>query len=245
MKLPVRQVNKLYHWGTMNPDNVGKNGPSQEGNCLSASLCPEAWLTLARLGAEQLYSLSRDGGAFFDIGEVLHNKRLEKTRSSLLLMAISGGFVEEKTLFEVNFYADDELIGKCLYSNLDEALVEADYEEENIKQVDGYACTEKLMSFIGIGDNLRNFGSEYGIIGVVKKMSQEGLGVDGIYFGDEYDPSAFSAPRFGIFPDKVSSWSFALADRDLPRDVDLMMTLGKIKGMDIYETPKEISSLSI
>lgn len=61
---PLISFTKLYHVGTLNPENKGSD--SHEGSGLSVSVHPNEWTRIAKLGGGDLYSLSKSGNQFLD-----------------------------------------------------------------------------------------------------------------------------------------------------------------------------------
>lgn len=236
IKVPSRQLSVLYHWGTLDPSNVGKGGPSMEGNCLSASLCPETWLTVARLGAERLYSLKAKSGVFVDVQEIMKNNEWSDSKNALLRHAEDAGYVEMTKVWEVSTYCDDEFIGVINCFDYESALTEADDYEENIQVVDKLVCTPLLLSHLGLHERYKALGTEYGLIAAIKDFCLKGAKVDGIHFANAYDPENHVAPCFGIFPERVGRWSFSPA-MDIADDAELMMGLGGIKPFVIDSNP--------
>ncbi|WP_408903414.1 hypothetical protein [Methylobacterium radiotolerans] len=63
--VPIIELGRVHHVGSLDPARWGSlHRSSQEGPCLSVSLCPDAWTGIARLGGCDPHTLGRDGGIF-------------------------------------------------------------------------------------------------------------------------------------------------------------------------------------
>jgi hypothetical protein len=238
LAVPFRRVDTLYHWGTLDAKNVGKNGPSQEGDCLSASLCPDAWLSIARLGGETLYSLKSDEGRFVDLYAVQNDVDHQAVKDHLIELAVSKGFLVLRNVFEVDRYdEDDEYMGFQTYATFDEALIEANDCEDDIRPIQRLVGTEALANFVGIRPSFAfQLGELYAIFAAVKSLANEGLRIDGVYFADRLSLHNDVAPRFGVFPEKVEKWKFEQA-KNLKDDRELLKGLGKIRLLGLSSPP--------
>lgn len=238
LAVPFRRVDTLYHWGTLDSNNVGKNGPSQEGNCLSASLCPDAWLSIARLGGETLYSLKSDEGRFVDLYAVQNDATHQAVKDHLIELAVSKDFLVLKDVFEVDRYdEDDEHMGFQTYATYDEAFIEAGEREDDVRPVQKLVGTGALANFVGIRPSYAfQLGELYAIFGAIKVLANEGLRIDGVYFADRFDLHDHVAPRFGVFPEKVEQWKFEQV-KNLKDDFELLKGLGKPRLLGLSPSP--------
>lgn len=238
LAVPFRRVDTLYHWGTLDSKNVGKNGPSQEGDCLSASLCPDAWLSIARLGGETLYSMKSDEGRFVDLYAVQDDEAHQAVKDHLIELAVSKDFLVLKDVFEVDRYdEDDQYMGFQTYATFDEALIESNECEDDVRPVQRLVGTETLAGFVGIRPSFAfQLGELYAIFAVVKSLANDGLRIDGVYFADRLSVHDHVAPRFGVFPERVEKWKFEQA-KNLKDDRELLKGLGKVRLLGLSSSP--------
>lgn len=224
MDIPVIRLPKVFHVGTLDPANLGANSgtSSQEGACLSVSLCPNAWSAIAKLGGEA-HELRKEDGAFLDVTAVLGD---EAAKAELERWGIEHELVRLRKLWRSWRY-DSELDEwrYMLCKSRSEALEEArDHDGEDYPSVadvpapDGHKGVEpvtvpvgtpKLRKLTGYGLRLDEDASDalavaFAMIGV---PAQTGLEVDGVWWREHYDPAGLSAPRGGIFPARVKLWA--------------------------------------
>lgn len=97
MLLPTLQVDALFHVGLL--DISQKKPESYEGNCLSVSLCPEAWRDIARLRGD-CFRLAKPGAQFLDVNAFLDSP---SGKNTLLRYGEQEGLISERTIFKVKF----------------------------------------------------------------------------------------------------------------------------------------------
>src|ERR1700738_115253 len=104
MDIPVIRLNRVFHVGSMDRSRLGENSgaSSQEGACLSVSLCPNAWATIARLG-DKLHVLETGDGLFLDVVSLFADK---SAKSEMLAWAVAAGFAEMRSLWRAWSFDD-------------------------------------------------------------------------------------------------------------------------------------------
>ena len=203
MQLPLINVNHIFHIGTLNPDHRGERSESQEGHLISVSNCPYAWRNIAKLGGSELHQFSKDDGIILlDMNAVSHLK------NEIKQWAIDHQLTETKTMFKAWAYdSDSEAWWYTLQDSHASALIETDEDDKEgphgsgcIEAVEVMIGTEKLGGLVKI----KNMEKEDAFDFLVMIWAQENHPkIDGVWWNETYDPDSLSAPRGGIFPDRL------------------------------------------
>jgi hypothetical protein len=244
MDIPVIRLPMVFHVGTLDPANLGANsgGGSQEGACLSVSLCPNAWSAIVKLG-DELHELRNAGGTFLDVCALLGD---EDAKSDLTAWGIEEGYVRLRRLWRSWRYdseADEWRFLLCRTQG--EALEEArahddeDYSSSaDVPAPDGHKGIEPMTVPIGTaklseltGYALRPDDEAWDALavayGMVSVPEETGIELDGVWWREIFDPARLSAPRGGIFPCRVENWD---AKRASLHEVDDEFELGEMPG---------------
>lgn len=230
MRLPVLDLDTVYHIGTLDPSQCGHRwSTSQEYHCLSVSVCPEGWQQIARLGGLPLYKLQLSGGLFVDMQAALSNRDLV---AEVEHWAHRQGLATKET----RWFAcrqDDEL-GTVLripcHSPM-EALAEAGLEsvqdskdEAWIEGRSQWVASDALVVRYGLPAN-RGDDLEVLLVAWIEDIARPLLGrpLDGLWWQDDYKPHALVAPKGGIFPDRLKAWQAAeVSWHAAPSDEELL-----------------------
>lgn len=81
MMVPTIKIKKVWHVGSMDLSRKGERGSSYEGNLLSASPCPEAWIKICKLGGNHVFETPSSVTLLditFDQSISRHKKAFEK-----------------------------------------------------------------------------------------------------------------------------------------------------------------------
>ena len=182
----------LYHVGDMN----GKPWPtsSMEGLLLSCSPYPEDWRAIARLGQAPIWTLQRLDGKPPKLVNFRRLSRSDKKR--WLAKAQELDLIHSATLFKAQA-GDDDQYTICL------TLEEARQESESwVKPTKGWLPKPALNKF-WYGSEKENISPFFAMDAAFTFLAKQIPGIDGIWWDDSYDPGNLSAPRVGIFPEKV------------------------------------------
>ncbi len=248
MQIPVIHLDRVFHVGTMDAARVGANGPSQEGRCLSVSLCPEAWTRIARLGGNAWHELDRPDGAFLDAHAVLDDPGLLEAAVD---WAVDEGLAERRTVWRC--WRHDDESGEWGYMTLpseaaafEEAGGEDVYDEPcQVEGPDGRAGIEPATAVVGLPALEALTGVRTGpgrkaedavLLAWGRAVASDAVpgGLDGVWWREAYDPDILSAPRAGIFPDRVAGWA---ARGIRPRSVDDEEALDAMPDAVAHELP--------
>lgn len=106
MDIPVIEIPTVYHIGTFNEADRGRNWKhSMEGHHLSVSLSPSKWRRVARLGDNPLHVLHKDGsGRFLDVLGARNNPDF---RGMITEWGKREGFLVQRTIWYTWEYDQD------------------------------------------------------------------------------------------------------------------------------------------
>lgn len=220
MRVPVLELPTVFHIGTLDPALRGAHhhSTSQEGAGLSVSLCPAAWRRIARLGGTPLQQLSREGALFLD----LHGM------DDVMRDAVSSwAEAEDLARREVRFLAwsfDDESDRWHAFScgSREEAIGElADdldgdeptkerlsLPEEDGGPPGGSLVSEEVSLMLTEAGVARASGYQPGgdatdiaaMFYAEDVLRPEMPELVGVWWRDDYDPMAYTAPKGAILP---------------------------------------------
>ncbi len=215
--IPLVHLANVYHVGSLDPARRGLvHRSSQEGPCLSVSLCPEAWTTIARLGGSQLFGLQREGAAFLDVVEAMEDPEL---RDAIVRWAETEGLLVFREQWKAWRYDDEmEEWSYFLLDTREEAEAEIDELDGGpdggpaLEVFMGYGATADLAARLDIAAFDDAFALDFAAMAWARDAAPQVVGrsLDGIWFREDYAPERMSAPRGGIFPDAVAGWTTTL-----------------------------------
>jgi hypothetical protein len=187
----------LVHVGTMHIEDKGYRGPSHEGEGLSVSTCPQAWVRIAKLGGLPWFELTRPENVFLDAHALSQQASQRMARWGL-----ENGWVENEALWQARYW-DDELDAEVtsLHPTREEALAEAFEDESCVRCVAVLAARPSLVARM----NQRiDFGEAESLLHAV--YAEDVLALDGVFWEDVLDVSRLSAPRAVVFRNRVPAW---------------------------------------
>lgn len=195
MNFPICTFEELKHVGTL--DISKKVKLNHEGtNGLSVSTEPEAWRRINRgVTSGNTYTLTKASNKFID-----YHKLTDKQFQSILDWGVAKGYLEVVGKFEFSYF-NDEVNQTLTYSfdTFEEAELEAEDYEVEVNAVKSYKGTHAFAAYVG-EMNIDN----YSLILVVYCILETSY--DGVYWHDELDIFAFSAPRGVIVQTQLDSW---------------------------------------
>jgi len=195
--VPVLNLTKAYHIGTLKPSDKGHRGSSLEGHGLSISQHPDAWVQIAKLGGFPWWKLNRKEGRFLDY----HS--LEKTAlQAIQHWAEDANLLIQATRWKVEGY-DEEAKDACycLFNSKAEAEAEASEYEVTPLPVTAPVATEVLSTRMGFRVDDAS-ALELGVVCWCESQTD----LDGVWWNDVFDPYGLSAPRGVILPHHVQDW---------------------------------------
>lgn len=196
--LPVTRTAELYHIGSLNKNRM--KGESQESNFLSASLTPESWEFIARLGGEPLLILKKEDATFVDFMSIT-----DDVMRGLIDEAMSDGLLIPATSFRA-WYHDGEADDWRYMTFWDRDKAEYEVEDQEpdgapngvlVEEIQGHRLTETGIELLPrLPDDEAFIRSAVVMLHVLKNPDL----YDGVYWDEDDDPVIMSAPRYGISP---------------------------------------------
>lgn len=193
-QLPTRELELVYHVGTLRPEDKGRR--SYEGDGLSVSLHPEEWAAIARLG-DTIWALHRAGARF-----LLAHRLDEDQRAGVISWGAARGWVVHRRGWQISL-DDDELGGRVSLRCLDEDEAAA---EEASGAAEIVACdvlvATPLFEDLTVQDGTIDPYDPLLAAWVARTRPE----LDGVWWDDRYDPAAYSCPRGVIAPGSLHRW---------------------------------------
>lgn len=200
---PMKTFDELFHIGTLNVSS--KRNGSHEGAGLSITTEPRAWTQISSLVAGTLWRATKQGNNFLD-----YHRLNKANKAEMVDWGIANGYVEQQILYRNSWY-DDEL-EQTVYQDFttkEEAEIEAQ------EDFNGEIIPPKVIKKGGIiaTDALRvrvmNDAPPVMVMNLLSTVfAEDALSIDGVWWQDRLDVSAYSAPRGVIVPSKITTWNF-------------------------------------
>lgn len=212
--LVLRQMPVLFHVGHLQGRERSEKLPSFEGLCLSVSEQPAAWRRIARLGDAPTWRLERDGALFADVYASLRKATLAE---ELQAWGVAQGLVTEVSQWEAWWEDAEEGVWKyTLHETEEEARDNLDEPDERdhlgrpvVRPRAGLLNTALLRQRTGCPERFPH-ALQFVLMAALLELNQSQAPghkvVEGLFWNDELDVSAHSAPRAGIFEDRLPLW---------------------------------------
>jgi hypothetical protein len=221
MEIPIVKAEVLFHFGTLDEQQRGIHmSDSQEGHLLSVSNCPFAWEEIARLGGNPLHSLEAKGPLMLlDVHGVMENESL---KAIITEWSINEGLCEIADLWKAWNTNENGEWCSSTYATREEAESECDEMEDCrdngeplVEPFTSLVGTQKLADAVKIRDLSTDADSlEFAAILWSEKHVPN---LHGAWWNQDLDVYSHSAPRGGIFPEKMAEIEFKKQCRN---DVD-------------------------
>jgi hypothetical protein len=212
LNLPVwTPSGPLVHVGSMRSQDKGVRGDSYEGHGISVSECPDAWVAIARLGGLPHWSLTKPAmspSRFLDWHAVS-----DEARQLMVSWAVGRGLARACQTFEVS-WLDTELDCRVSSSFEDGAKARDEHEfmvdeyegapegAPELLELSGYTMTPAGLRALA---RVSSDPSEAGVLSAILYCESTDF-FDGVYWADELDEAALSAPRAVIFPERLRTF---------------------------------------
>ncbi len=211
---------ELMHCGSLDPRDKGRMGESYEGHGLSVSVHPDEWSEIA--------DLMGDGEPWAcdarDLRLVDGHALVSQFGASLLSWGLRHGWVSECAAWRVDYVdAETEDDRYFLVGSLDEAEAEAAEVSGDIREVAGHAPSAALCTRM-LWHPRRTARPAVAIAQDLATVWAEDAGYDGIWWDDDLDVAALSAPRGVLFPHALADvvWSRGNETRVAESDIDVL-----------------------
>lgn len=207
MPAPIKKFKRLYHVGMLAEQPAPHSRDSHEGPCLSVSRVPEAWRTIARLGADPLWMLDKPDGKF------LHMHKLsKKLKAEIIQWGYATGYATEGLGWitelnegsEDNEDVDDEDISFSTAESEAEAIRTcgtADEVHARYTRAMPFP-TEKLTAY---AEQKLDLCMVFDMLALA--YAEQVLDLDGLFWNERLDIYSYSAPRAGILRSKLNTWT--------------------------------------
>lgn len=203
---PQAHLQQVTHIGHLDRQDKGWQGPSQEGEGLSFSTCPEAWERIAGLAGRPHWRASAEGWRLLDGHASLNDPQGAAT---LTAWGQEQGWITLKKAYEVHYW-DDELqqLIQMPCADLDEALAEfepfQDDDDPRNRLVEKplWCPTAKLCAHMSQPPAMANRPHALALQWVTTVWAQD-HDWDGVWWADALKPEQYSAPRGVLFANRV------------------------------------------
>jgi hypothetical protein len=233
--IPVRQIDTVYHFGSLNPADRGKHfETSYEGAGLSVSVTPYAWETIAKLGGSTLHAMTYPGALFLDFHRL--NKKQKKDINN---WAVANGLAQATKMWQAHWYDDeDEETKFCLCATKELALEEMESngnEDGQPIQVE-VICLTELGSKRACGFSQKDAADDMTAMFWAEDVArQSNPNIVGLWWHDRLDVYAYSAPRGGIFPACVKLFTPGPPVDLLEDEEEMLEKIEKIRHVELHQ----------
>lgn len=204
MNAPIKKFNRVYHVGMLAAQPAPRSRDSQEGPCLSISRVPNAWRAIAQLGAAPIWTLEKKDGKFLDMHKVSEALKAEITQ-----WGYDKGYAVEgqAVVTEVDDQDEDGEDEVRIYLDATPAeAVRQHGEDDEVRArftIPHPRPTDKLVEY---AEQKVDLGLVFDMLALV--YSEKVLDIDGLFWNENLDVYAYSAPRAGLLRSKLSTWTF-------------------------------------
>lgn len=206
---PLVRLQSLYHAGTFNASQKGIN--SMEGAGLSVSHHPEDWIRIAKLGGSSIYCMKKKNNSFLNFYD-LQEKHKQEIRS----WGMAEGYVQEGVIYELSWETcdDNDCEVTCQIESEDKNYLKGEQEALEEEEIESVLVSKTgLLPLLKLKDETRNpnahVSQSFSLLTTL--FAEHALSIDGVWWEEELDPYAYSAPRGVIVPSKISSWTHSVA----------------------------------
>ena len=207
--LPVVTTEGVLHIGTLAPETRHHRlSDSLEGHCLSVSHCPNAWRSIARLGGSLLWELSNPHGKFLDVCKIANGKAL---RQEIETWGLDNNYVERQSRWRA-WFTDESGGWRYMLCETEQDARAETADTEDLRP-DGNPVVDLTHALIGttlLGQRtqIRKLSDRDAFDLVAMAWAEDTQPeLDGVWWRETYDPSSLSAPRGGIFPNRLHRWN--------------------------------------
>jgi hypothetical protein len=238
--LPVVAIERVTHIGEMNPAARDSTGQSLEGHALSVSTTPHAWEEIATIGGRPWFELTNHDANFVDVLALLAD---ETRTAALRSWAQSEGLLRPEQQYRAWYLdTDSDEWHYFVADSREAAWSEIDTGEfdspDDAPGPDGKPCIEPICQWVGtpalesavgrVGLN-QTESTDMALMIFVERHCPD---IDGLWWTEQYDPLALSAPRGGILPDRLARWTATPVSR---HRVDDEIALPEASEMPVHQ----------
>lgn len=198
---PRASLATVTHVGSLRPSDKGRQGDSYEGDGLSFSKHPQAWVEIAHLGGQPWWEADMSHLRVLDGHASLKDPQL---RAVVEDWAQAQGWATRVTAHKVT-WLDTEINRRMSVwcATAEEARREAESCEGRARIVKAWAPTQALLDRLGHKHTPPDVANPHTDQAFLTVWAQE-HGWDGMWWADRLRPKALSAPRGVIFPTSLN-----------------------------------------
>lgn len=192
---PLVALDEAFHVGTL--DAADRADWSYEGEGLSISLHPDDWAQIARLGGPT-WTLTRPDGEPLRL--VSWHDLDDDTRDAIRAWGAEQGWVEQQTVYRVTYLGMDDngedVICSFECATAEDAEAEAEGYEVDPEHPDtDFLVTSAWRPTARFPDQRISADCDPTDVLLAHYIREQRPDLDGVWWDDEYDPYALSAPR--------------------------------------------------
>jgi len=190
-ELPTLTFPVLVHVGAM--DKSQKRGWSLEGDGLSVSDVPRAWVRIAKLGGLPWWRLMKEDNLLLD-AHALHDSQ----REEIVRWGLAQGFVRREACWRVSSYGE---LGDEIWTFASEAEA-----REEAFDGDEIVPGERTVATDDFPDRAGRANPEQVLVAIWAEQYDE---LDEVWWADDLEPGELSAPRGVLFLSRLDRWSIS------------------------------------
>lgn len=206
--VPLIEIEKVSHVGTFDLKHKTVHA-SLEAFCLSVSLHPEDWKSIARIGGVPTWDLARDDSKWLDVSSLS-----DAQTAAIEKWGVDAGCAKPAMIYLAH-YLDSETESPLFFQM--DSLEAAEYEIEDLENgyvtcVEGLKLTDQGMQALERWQDCKNATDGLYILWADQVLSRAHQSVVGLWWDETYAPLALSCPRGGILPSKIDEFERTLQD---------------------------------
>lgn len=174
---------------------------SYEGAGLSVSECPDAWVQIARIGGPTWHLDAPTGGGWF----LRAHDLTDSERDDVIGWGVDHRLVERAVMWRAWSYDEEsDSMRYMLCDSREDAETEVEeLEDGSVEETPGLKPTAGLRERVKVHTDPADAFDH--LLTVWCEDTRPDL--DGIWWDDDFDPDAMSAPRGVILPGRVQQWT--------------------------------------
>ncbi len=217
MKPPYIHINEVYHVGALEvSERARQDKGSLEAFCLSVTRHPEDWTSIAKLGGNPVWEMSRSGSLWLDVLALD-----DASRDEIAVWAKDCGFAEPATYWR-SWSTDED--GEWRYircASFEAAEFELDDPDRDgpcangscIEVENGYRLTELGMQQLERWQEATDYMDGLIILYARDVLAPGETRLAGLWWDEVHDPEMLSCPRGAILPARLSQFQSIKVER--------------------------------
>lgn len=205
-RAPALVAESLYRIGPMTPH--GEATHSLEGHLLPVSACPNAWMHIARIGADEINEITaQEGVRLLDMHACLDDHAL---KAAVTEWACDSGLAVQSVAYRAWYFDCEDEDWRYMELNSQEEAEREAAGQDSDSGPDGGPPIEPVLvlkaSAAAIEQTgakaFEHLGEQLAFILLAQTTRPD---LHGVYWDERYDPVSLSAPRAGLYPDRLGA----------------------------------------